>query len=171
MKKILDESFFNTNAKILAQNLIGKWLVCKINNKEITGQICETEAYLGVNDSACHSYKGKMTKRNQFMWEKAGTIYVYLCYGLHEMFNIVCSKKNDPQAVLIRGIVGCVGPGRLTKKFNISRLDNGQNVISEDCKIGIFDDGKKYSYIKDKRVGIDYANKKDINAKLRFILK
>lgn len=171
MKKIFDENFFNTDAKTLAQNLIGKWLVCNINNKEMTGQICETEAYLGVGDSACHSYKGKKTQRNKLMWDKAGTIYVYLCYGLHEMFNIVCSAENDPQAVLIRGVVGCVGPGRLTKKFNISRIQNGYNVMDKNSEISIYDDGKKYLFTKDKRIGIDYANKKDKNAKLRFILK
>ena len=81
MKKINDLQFFKTDTITLAKSLIGKWIVTNINSTEVKAQICETEAYLGINDSACHTYKGKRTERVEPMWQVGGTIYIYLCYG------------------------------------------------------------------------------------------
>ena len=170
MKTINDINFFTTDTITLAKSLIGKWIVTNIDGKEIKAQISETESYLGINDSACHTYKGKRTERTEPMWQIGGTIYIYLCYGLHYLFNIVSKNENEPEAVLIRATVEANGPAKLTKYLNIDKSLNGQSIINNP-QISIQDDGKSYKYITDKRVGIDYALEKDKNAKLRFILK
>jgi len=170
MRIIKNQEFFTTDTISLAKNLIGKWIVTNFNGKEIKAQICETEAYLGVDDSACHTYKNKRTPRTEPMYKIGGTIYIYLCYGMHNLLNIVSCKESEPEAVLIRGVIGAVGPARATKLLNIDKSLNGESVI-DNPKICIMDDGKTYSYKTDKRVGINYALAKDKNAKLRFILK
>lgn len=170
MKAIDDINFFKTDTISLAKSLIGKWIETNINGKIVRAQISETEAYLGEMDSACHSYKGKRTSRNQPMFMEGGTIYVYLCYGMHYLFNIVSKDINQPEAVLVRAVVGANGPGKLTKKLNIDKSLNGEKIV-DNPKIQILDDGKKYSFTLAKRVGIDYAQEKDKNALLRFVLK
>ncbi|MBQ7880263.1 MAG: DNA-3-methyladenine glycosylase [Clostridia bacterium] len=170
MHKINDLQFFKSDTITLAKNLIGKWIVTNIDDVEVKAQICETEAYLGVNDSACHTYKGKRTERVEPMWQGGGTIYIYLCYGLHYLLNIASCDVGQPEAVLIRGVVGAPGPAKATKLLNINKDLNGQSIVN-NAKICIMDDGKKYEYLTATRVGIDYALPKDRNAKLRFILK
>lgn len=170
MKQINDINFFKTDTITLSKNLIGKWIETNIDGVKRKAQIKETEAYLGVNDSACHSYKGKRTKRTETMYMEGGTIYIYLCYGMHYMLNIVSSKTNVPEAVLIRALVEADGPAKTTKFLNINKDLNGESVVN-NSKISIYDDGNQYLYIKAKRVGIDYALDKDKNALLRFILK
>ena len=169
MKKINNIDFFKTDTITLAEKLIGKWIETKIDGEIVKAQICETEAYLGVEDSACHTYKGKRTLRNEPMWQDAGTIYVYLCYGMHFLLNIVCKEKNQPEAVLIRALVGANGPGKATKLLNINKNLNGQSIINNQI-ICLLDDGKEYNFKAEKRVGIDYALEKDRNALLRFVL-
>ncbi len=170
MKTINDLQFFKSDTITLAKRLIGKWIVTNIDGAEIKAQICETEAYLGVNDSACHTYKGKRTARIEPMWQGGGTIYIYLCYGLHYLLNIVSCDVGVPEAVLIRGVVGANGPARATKLLNINKDLNGQSIVNNP-KICIMDDGKKYKFTTATRVGIDYALPKDKKEKLRFILK
>ena len=103
------------------------------------------------------------------MWQDAGTIYVYLCYGMHFLLNIVSKEKDQPEAVLIRALVGANGPGKTTKLLKINKSLNGQSIINNP-KICLFDDGKIYNFHAKKRVGIDYALDKDRNAFLRFVL-
>lgn len=170
MKTINDLQFFKRDTITLAKSLIGKWIVTNIDGAEVKAQICETEVYLGVNDSACHTYKGKRTERVEPMWQDGGTIYIYLCYGLHYLLNIVSCDKGVPEAVLIRGVVGANGPAKTTKLLNIDKSLNGQSIVNNP-QICIMDDGNSYKYTTDTRVGIDYALPKDKNAKLRFILK
>lgn len=170
MKKLNDIKFFTTDTINLAKNLIGKWIVTNIGGQEVKAQISETEAYLGVNDSACHSYKNKRTNRTEVMYKEGGTIYIYLCYGLHYLFNIVSKKEDEPEAVLIRAVVGAKGPAKTTKLLNIDKSLNGESIINNP-KICILDDGKKYEYYNTTRVGIEFANEKDKNALLRFVLK
>lgn len=170
MKEINDLNFFNVNAITLAKNLIGKWIKTNINGEEKIAQITQTEAYLGISDSACHTYKGKKTKRVEPMWCKGGTIYVYLCYGMHFMFNIVSGNETTPEAVLIRALNVADGPAKATKFLNINKELNGKSIIN-NLNIQILDDGKKYSFTKAKRVGINYALQKDQDALLRFIKK
>jgi len=170
MKVLNNLQFFKMDTITLAKSLIGKWIVTNINGVEVNAQICETEAYLGVNDSACHTYKAKRTERVEPMWQVGGTIYIYLCYGLHYLLNIVSCDEGVPEAVLIRGVVGVVGPAKTTKLLNIDKSLNGQSIVNNP-QICIMDDGKKYKHTTATRVGIDYALPKDKNAKLRFILK
>lgn len=170
MKTITDQKFFQTDTISLAKNLIGKWICTNINGKKTLEQITETEAYLGVNDSACHTYKGRRTARTEPMWQNGGTIYVYLCYGLHHMFNIVSCIAGQPEAVLIRATLNANGPAKLTKLLGINQSFNGQNIIN-NTKIHLLDDEKTYKYTTAKRVGINYALPKDKNAPLRFVLK
>lgn len=170
MKIINDLQFFKVDTITLAKSLIGKWIVTNIDGAEVKAQICETEAYLDVNDSACHTYKGKRTKRVEPMWQGGGTIYIYLCYGLHYLFNIVSCDIGQPEAVLIRGVAGANGPAKATKLLNINKDLNGQSIV-DNPKICIMDDGKKYKFTTATRVGIDYALPKDKQAKLRFVLK
>ncbi len=115
MKKINDKQFFKDNTISLAKKLIGKWIVTNIEGKNAMAQISETEAYLGIDDSACHSYKGRRTARTEMLWKEGGTIYVYLCYGLHNLFNIVSRDEEHAEAVLIRAVVGANGPAKATK--------------------------------------------------------
>ena len=104
------------------------------------------------------------------MWRKGGTIYIYLCYGLHYLLNIVSSNENIPEAVLIRAVVGAEGPAKATKLLNIDKSLNNQSII-DNPQISIMDDGKKYSFSSAPRVGISYALEEDRDAHLRFILK
>ena len=169
MKKINNKEFFTTDTITLAQQLIGKWIVVKNNDQEIKAQITETEAYLGIQDSACHTFGGKRTNRTEAMWNDGGTIYVYLCYGLHYMLNIVSSDHQTPEAVLIRACKKANGPAKLTKYLGITKEYNNQSIINNP-QITLCDDGSTYSFTSDKRIGIDYAQEKDRNALLRFIL-
>lgn len=170
MRIINDVNFFKQDTISLAQNLIGKWIVTNINGNEIKAQISETEAYLGIEDSACHTFGGKRTERTEPMWHEGGTIYIYLCYGLHYLLNIVSKDVGEPEAVLIRAVVEANGPAKATKFLGIDKSLNGESIIN-NRRICILDDGKKYSYSRDSRVGIEYAQPKDRTAQLRFILK
>jgi len=170
MKKIDDINFFKSDTITLAKNLIGKWIVTTINGVEVKAQICETEAYLGIEDSACHTYKGKRTLRTEPMWQEGGTIYIYLCYGMHYLLNIVSCGEGVPEAVLIRGVVGAIGPARATKYLNIDKSLNGINIVN-NTSICVMDDGVKYNFVTCPRVGIDYALPEDREAKLRFVMQ
>lgn len=102
MKKVLDKKFFNRDTKTVAKELLGKFLVRKIGNTEVSVMIVETEAYDGPDDKASHTSKGK-TQRTEVMFGKPGIFYVYLCYGMHFMLNVVTREAGYPAAVLIRG--------------------------------------------------------------------
>ena len=130
-------------------------------------RITETEAYRGEDDTACHASKGK-TPRTSVMWDKGGTVYVYLCYGMHNMLNIVTGTKGNPQAVLIRGIEDANGPGKLTKKLSVERRHNGADVVFSD-ELWLEDDGFTPESINTSpRIGIDYADEKDRIRPWRF---
>ena len=100
----------------------------------------------------------------------AGTIYVYLCYGMHNLMNIITGDMDDPQGVLIRCCEGAEGPGRLTKKLGITREHNRRDIVS-DPEVWIEDDGLKFEVGTGKRVGIGYASQEDQDRPWRFILK
>lgn len=117
---VLGPEFFDRPAPEVAPDLLGKFLVRKIGRKEIASMIVETEAYEGEEDLACHAAKGR-TKRTEVMYGKAGHFYVYLIYGMYSMLNIVTHVEGHPSGVLIRGIEGCIGPGRLTRSLDITR--------------------------------------------------
>lgn len=107
----------------LARSLLGKVLVRTTAGGRAERVICEVEAYDSERDLACHASKGR-TKRTEVMYQAGGVWYVYLCYGMHEMLNLVTGPADYPAAVLIRGVEGIAGPGRLTKRLDIGRALN-----------------------------------------------
>lgn len=162
----LEYEYFAGQATELAPDLLGKLLCRKTENGIVRYRITETECYYGEADTACHASKGK-TERTKILYEKGGKAYVYLCYGIHNLFNIVTGEAGFPQAVLIRGVEGHTGPGRLTKAMDIDRGLNGVDMsVSEE--IWLEDDGYKPEYEKSKRIGIDYADTEDRNRLWRF---
>ena len=146
----LPSKFYHRPCLEVAHDLVGKVLVC--GDKHL--RISETEAYVGEADTACHAHKGK-TKRTEVMYMKAGTIYIYLCYGVDWLLNIVTGEENEPDAVLIRACLDAEGPGKLTKKLGITGELNRQSICGDD--LYIIDDGFNCQVATDKRVGIGYA--------------
>lgn len=160
----LPYDFFHRHALEVAPDLVGKLLV---HNGQYL-RISETEAYCGEADTACHAHKGR-TKRTEVLYADAGTIYVYLCYGIHWLMNVITGDIDDPQGVLIRACVEAEGPGKLTKHLSITgELNRGSVVDSEE--LWIADDGFRCSVRTEKRVGISYASEDDQNKPWRFIL-
>ena len=157
----LDYAFYRRPCLEVARDLVGKALVC--GEKKL--RISETEAYVGETDTACHAHKGR-TKRTEVMYMKAGTIYIYLCYGMHWLLNIVTGEEGEPEAVLIRACVDADGPGKLTKKLGINGEMNRQSIC--DNALYIEDDGFTCEVTTDKRVGIAYASEEDQNRPWRF---
>nr|MBQ8244278.1 DNA-3-methyladenine glycosylase [Oscillospiraceae bacterium] len=160
--KPLDYSFFHRPCLDVARDLVGKVLV---HNGEAL-RISETEAYCGEADTACHAHKGR-TRRTEVMYSDAGTLYIYLCYGMHWLLNIVTGDREQPEAVLIRACIGAPGPGRLTKKLAITGTLNGKSVVDSDA-LWIGDDGFRCQVCTDKRVGIGYASQEDQDRLWRF---
>ena len=137
MKRQKIKEFFKQDTILLAKNLLGKLILIKKDGKILGGYIVETEAYLGTEDKACHSFEGKRTPKIEALFGEAGTVYIYTMHT-HKMLNIVSCEKGNPQAVLIRGIEPVInvkkmienrgkegvlvsnGPGKLTKAMGIS---------------------------------------------------
>lgn len=166
----LDREFFRQDVQKLAPSLVGKLLVKRFPDGSVKKlRITETEAYLGTEDTACHAHKGK-TPRSEILWHDGGTIYVYLCYGMRNLMNVVSGHEGEPQAVLIRCCEGAEGPGRLTKALSIDRGYNGRDIL--DCEdLWFEDDGLRVDIIPDVRVGIAYAEEKDRKALLRYKMR
>ena len=162
--KRLEYAFFHRPCLEVARDLVGKMLV---HNGQML-RISETEAYCGEEDTACHAHKGR-TKRTEVMYGDAGTIYIYLCYGMHWMLNIVTGEKEQPEAVLIRACAEAPGPGRLTKRLGITGTLNGKSVV-DSSELWVGDDGFACEVITDKRVGIGYASQEDQDRLWRFKL-
>ena len=157
----LQYDFYHRPCLEVARDLVGKVLVC--GDKRL--RISETEAYIGESDTACHAHKGK-TKRTEVMYREAGTIYIYLCYGIHWLLNIVTGEEEQPEAVLIRACVDANGPAKLTKKLGITGDLNRKNICGEE--LFIIDDGYTCEIVTDKRVGIGYASAEDQTRLWRF---
>ncbi|NDC64175.1 MAG: DNA-3-methyladenine glycosylase [Planctomycetia bacterium] len=122
----LEQAFFDRPADRVARDLLGTWLVVRDHRGRTTRHLVrETEAYLGAHDLACHGRTGP-TKRNATMFGPAGRWYVYLCYGLHWMLNVVTGPAGVPAAVLIRGAGDLSGPGRVTRALAIDRRFDGR---------------------------------------------
>ena len=165
----LDYDFFHRPCLMVAEALVGKVLVHRLpDGNTLRLRILETEAYCGETDTACHAHKGR-TKRTEVLYADAGTIYIYLCYGMHWLLNIVTGDSEDPQAVLIRACVDAPGPGKLTKALQITGDLNRGSVFGDE--LWIEDDGVACQVVKDKRVGIGYASQEDQNRLWRFKMK
>jgi DNA-3-methyladenine glycosylase len=154
----LPNSFFARDTRVVAQELLGKFLVRKIGKEQIAGMITETEAYHGWNDRASHGHKGK-TKRTAPMFAEPGTIYVYLIYGMYHCLNISTVAKDFPGAVLIRAADVASGPGRLCRHFHVDRSSSGRK-LGRSSGLWIEDRGvkiAKHKLQKTRRIGVDYA--------------
>ena len=161
----LSYDFFHRSCPEVARELVGKLLV----HGEKQLRISETECYCGESDTACHASKGR-TKRTEVMYMAAGTVYVYLCYGMHWMLNIVTGEENEPEAVLIRACLEAPGPGKLTKALGITGEQNRSRVTDSEA-LWIGDDGFRCETVTDRRVGIGYASQEDQDRLWRFKIK
>lgn len=158
----LGYDFYHRPCLEVARDLVGKVLI--FQGKQL--RISETEAYCGESDTACHASRGR-TKRNEVLYAEAGTVYVYLCYGIHWMLNVITGDVDDPQGVLIRACMDAEGPGKLTKALGITGQQNRANAVtSQDLWIG--DDGFRCAVETDRRVGIGYASQEDQERPWRF---
>ncbi len=157
--RILPNTFFNRKTLTVARELPGKYLVRKLGGKIIRQKITEVEAYIGPHDLASHSRHGK-TSRNEAMFMRAGTIYVYFTYGMHWMLNISTDSEGMGAAVLIRGTSEVSGPGRLTKALKIDEKLNGKSLGK---KTGLWieenpeSSKQKIRILRSPRIGIGYA--------------
>lgn len=166
MAKKLDFEFYQRPCLAVAKALVGKILVRKTPTGELLKlRIAETEAYCGEEDTACHAHKGR-TKRTEVLYQSAGTIYVYLCYGMHWLLNVVTGEEEHPEAVLIRACVEAPGPGKLTKALSVTGELNRGCIWGEE--LWIEDDGFSCEVVTDKRVGIAYADQEDQDKPWRF---
>ena len=193
--KTLGNNFFKRDTVEVAKNLLGKKIIRNISGNFFCAKIVETEAYLGLEDRACHSYGGNITKRNEILYKEGGTIYVYLIYGMYNLLNIVTKSEIYPEAVLIRAVepienfddfavnrFGKIykdlstyqkknltnGPGKLSMAMGIDRALNGK-ILSPDYLF--IEDGEYVkNIIETKRIGIDYAGE-DANLPLRFYIE
>ena len=161
----LSYDFYHRDCPEVARDLVGKVLVYKGN----TLRISETECYCGESDTACHASHGR-TKRTEVMYRSAGTAYIYLCYGMHWLMNVITGDREDPQGVLIRACTEADGPGKLTKKLGITGELNRDSIVTSET-LWIADDGFRCSVDTGKRVGIGYATREDQERLWRFIGK
>jgi DNA-3-methyladenine glycosylase len=152
----LQRDFYTRDVLDVAPELIGKILiVVPSGSSERRFMITEVEAYRGSEDKACHASKGR-TRRTEIMYHEGGRIYVYFVYGMYWMLNIVTGLQDDPQAVLLRGVEGISGPGKITRELGINGSFYGEDLTLSD-RIRIVDCGAKISYKTKPRIGIDYA--------------
>lgn len=158
----LTYDFFHRSCLEVAPDLVGKLIIHRGNYLRIT----ETEAYNGEADTACHAHKGR-TKRTEVLYADAGTIYIYLCYGVHWLMNVITGDKDDPQGVLIRACEAADGPGKLTKRLGITGQQNRDSAVTSE-QLYFADDGFRCEVVTDKRVGIGYASREDQDRLWRF---
>jgi DNA-3-methyladenine glycosylase len=178
MPKLPFSFYQNDDVNALALQLLGKRLFTRINGEVTGGIIVETEAYKGVEDKASHAYGGRFTDRTKVMYENGGLSYVYLCYGIHHLFNVVTGPAATPHAVLIRGLEPLTGlelmmerrgmsvlkpnitagPGALAKALGIDRLLNAKDLTGEEIWIEDAVPGWNIAEaVTGPRIGVDYA--------------
>ncbi len=168
MAKRVGRTFLSQSATVLAPALLGKLLCRRTEDGIVKYRIMETECYCGEEDTACHASKGK-TERTSVLYEQGGTAYVYLCYGMHALFNVVSGREGHPEAVLIRGVIGYNGPGKLTKAMQIDKSLNKEDMVNSKA-LWLEDDGCLPDYRTAKRVGIDYATPEYRDILWRYIV-
>jgi DNA-3-methyladenine glycosylase len=190
--KLLDKSFYNRkNVLRVARDLLGKILVTQLDGVRSSGRIVETEAYAGVGDRASHAFGGRRTARSEHLYGEPGTVYIYISYGMHHLFNVITNKKDIPHGVLIRALEPIEGiehmlertgklpgdisitkgPGNLSSAMGMNKIHSGGNVFSKE--IFIADDGlryKKNEIIVTKRIGVEGA-REDAKLPYRFIVR
>lgn len=176
MQKLSKVFYERADVATVAKDLLGKIIITKFNNQYTSARIVETEAYAGMIDKASHAYNNKRTNRTEVMFGKSGKAYVYLCYGIHHMFNIVTNEEGKPDAVLIRGaeplegidmmlnrmnkkIVDRTigrGPGNVAKALGIFTTHTGMSLQSK--YLFLAEDGTSdFEKMMSRRIGVDYA--------------
>lgn len=161
MRPLVDVKILQQKKTVmLARWLLGKFLVRRLpDGREEARMIVETEAYDGERDQACHARSGR-TKRTEVMYRAGGIWYVYLCYGIHEMLNLVVGPENYPAAILIRGVEGAIGPGRVTRQLAIDRALNATSAVTATDGLWLEDRGvivPRRAVETTPRIGVDYA--------------
>lgn len=175
----LPQSFYDRkNVISIARELLGKIVVTEFDGSITSGKIVETEAYVALTDKASHSFAGRRTNRNEHMYAAPATAYVYICYGMHQMFNIVTNQKDIPDAILVRAIEPLQGvdtmlhrtgklkadftltkgPGNVGKALGINKKHSGLHLL--DDTIYILDEGTVFSEEEigiSKRIGVESA--------------
>jgi DNA-3-methyladenine glycosylase len=178
LKKLPLSFYLQTDVVAVARLLLGKLLVTSINGKTTVVRICETEAYSAVADKASHAYNGRFTNRNQYMHQQGGVAYVYLCYGIHQLFNVVTNQAGVPDAVLIRAgipvngvetmIKRCSkalndtsltrGPGNLARAMGIDCTQSGISLLGSTFYLAEDDtDIAESEILSSPRIGVAYA--------------
>ena len=166
----LSRTFFTRDVLEVARDLVGKDLVVSESDGVAKRfEILETEAYRGEEDIACHASKGR-TNRTEVMYREGGLIYMYFIYGMYWMMNVVAGKENNPQAVLIRGVKGYDGPGKLTRGLGIDRTFYGEDLTLSQ-RIWIETKDRDCSIITGPRIGINYAGEPWKSLPWRFTKK
>ena len=166
--KRLTEQDYGRDAVTMAKALLGRVLCRRLDDGTVLrARIVETEAYFGEEDTACHAHKGR-TPRTDVMYAPGGHAYIYLCYGMHNLLNVVTGTADHPEAVLIRGVEGAIGPGRVTKLLQITRVLNRENLVVSDRLWIEEGNGARLRIKASPRVGIGYASKRDQARKWRF---
>lgn len=191
MKKLPPEFYDRANVLQIAQDLLGKIIITKFEGLLTAARIVETEAYIGLTDKASHSFGGRRTERNEHMYGAPATAYVYICYGMHHLFNVVTNKKNIPDAVLIRaaepiqGIdimlqrTGKIkldytltkGPGNLAKALGITKVQSGANLTGNKMYIAADGWSSADETGISARIGIDGAGAVAAALPYRFFIK
>jgi len=190
--------YLRQDTVLIAKQLLGKVLFSSIRGNITAGMITETEAYTGINDKASHAFNGRRTARTEIMYRTGGVAYVYLCYGIHSLFNVITSLEDIPDAVLIRGIAPLqgegimksrlakntllpkngVGPGNVSRLLGIlfshSGIDLCESPLAENNDfIWLQDEGidvKEKDIISGPRIGVSYAAE-DASLPYRFVWK
>ena len=145
MTKLQRNFYTQKDVVKISRNLLGKHLVTRIDNTLTSGVIVETEAYAGPEDRASHAYNNRHTKRTEIMYRQGGTAYVYLCYGMHHLFNVVTNIIGVPHAILIRAIEPVIGIETMLKRRNKPKLDktltSGPGALSQALGINVVHTG------------------------------
>lgn len=167
--KLLPLEFFNRPAAKVARDLVGKAVVRQRGEETRSFTITETEAYEGAHDLACHSSRGR-TARTEVMFGPGGRFYIYRIYGLHWMLNIVTGDANEAAAVLVRGVEGVSGPGRVAAALQVDASLRGLEAIpASGLWFEELPEEKRFRVARTARIGIDYAGPIWIAKKLRFV--
>ena len=170
MPQILKENFFDRPSLEVARDLLGKNLARKLKSEIVRLPVLEVEAYVGFEDKASHAHRGP-TPRNQVMFGPAGYFYVYLCYGVHWLLNIVTEEAGKPAALLIRGAGPYLGPGKLPRALAIDKTHDSRRA-SPACGLWFEDPGEPLpgKIRRTPRIGVDYAGKIWAGKPYRFVL-
>ena len=170
MNSRLSEQFFRRDVLEVAPDLLGKKLVRKFDNGDIRYFIItEVEAYRGTGDLACHASKGR-TPRTEAMFLGGGLVYVYLIYGMYWLLNVVTGKESDASAVLVRGVYGISGPGRVGKILSLDKSFYGED-LTTSCRIWLEKGLESTEFVQTPRVGINYSGEPWVSKPWRYILK